>query len=105
MLSEMNRRNFFRTMIGGVAATAAVRTWPFRVYSFPSEVQQPRWMVSMCGRNTFLKGDLVAIFNASQSRAWQRLAYRIAAVDAKERTLTIEKIEQSTYNWQGLARS
>jgi hypothetical protein len=24
-------------MIGGVAATAAVRTWPFRVYSFPSE--------------------------------------------------------------------
>ena len=35
----MNRRSFFRTMIGGVAAAAAVRTWPFRVYSFPSQVK------------------------------------------------------------------
>src|ERR1700675_180163 len=35
----MNRRSFFRKMIGGVAAAAAVRTWPFRVYSFPSQVK------------------------------------------------------------------
>jgi hypothetical protein len=35
----MNRRKFFRTMIGGVAATAAVRTWPFRVYSFPTQIK------------------------------------------------------------------
>jgi len=27
------------SMIGGVAAAAAVRAWPFRVYSFPSELQ------------------------------------------------------------------
>ena len=33
-----NRRDFFRTMIGGVAAAAAVRTWPFRVYSFPTDL-------------------------------------------------------------------
>lgn len=33
----MNRRGFLRTIIGGVAAGAAVRTWPFRVYSFPTE--------------------------------------------------------------------
>lgn len=33
----MNRRGFLRTLIGGVAATAAVRTFPFRVYSFPAE--------------------------------------------------------------------
>jgi hypothetical protein len=26
-------------MIGGVATAAAVRTWPFRVYSFPSEIR------------------------------------------------------------------
>src|ERR1700688_3456399 len=32
----MDRRYFLRTLIGGVAATAAVRTWPFRVYSFPT---------------------------------------------------------------------
>lgn len=34
----MNRRGFLGMMVGGVAATAAVRTWPFRVYSFPAEV-------------------------------------------------------------------
>lgn len=37
----MDRRAFFRTMIGGVAATAAMRTWPFRVYSFPAEIVAP----------------------------------------------------------------
>jgi hypothetical protein len=36
----MNRRDFFRhTIIGGVAAAAAVREWPFRVFSFPSKVE------------------------------------------------------------------
>jgi len=34
-----DRRNFLRTLVGGLAATAAVRTWPFRVYSFPKEVK------------------------------------------------------------------
>lgn len=37
----MDRRNFLRTLVGGVAGAAAVRTWPFRVYSFPSEVVIP----------------------------------------------------------------
>jgi len=32
----MNRRSFLGTLVGGVATVAAVRTWPFRVYSFPS---------------------------------------------------------------------
>jgi hypothetical protein len=35
----MDRRNFLRTMIGGVATAAAIRTFPFRVYSFPKEVK------------------------------------------------------------------
>ena len=35
----MDRRSFFHSMVGGVAAAAAVRTWPFRVYSFPSELR------------------------------------------------------------------
>lgn len=32
----MNRRKFISTLVGGIAASAAVRTWPFRVFSFPS---------------------------------------------------------------------
>jgi hypothetical protein len=35
----MERRDFLRAMLGGVAVAAAVRTFPFRVYSFPSQVQ------------------------------------------------------------------
>lgn len=37
-------------MVGGVAASAAVRTWPFRVYSFPTDIKLasasefPAWM-------------------------------------------------------------
>jgi hypothetical protein len=32
----MNRRGFLNSLIGGVATAAAVRTWPFRVFSFSS---------------------------------------------------------------------
>lgn len=37
----MNRRGFIGMLIGGIAAAAAVRTWPFRIYSFPAEVKAP----------------------------------------------------------------
>ena len=37
----MNRRGFLSTLVGGVAATAAVREFPFRVYSFPSTIVIP----------------------------------------------------------------
>lgn len=33
------RREFLKTLVGGVAASAAVRTWPFRVYSFPRRLE------------------------------------------------------------------
>jgi hypothetical protein len=35
----MDRRKFLSTLIGGVASTAAVRTFPFRVFSFPKEAK------------------------------------------------------------------
>jgi hypothetical protein len=38
----MNRRSFLGSLVGGLAATAAVRTWPFRVYSFPTNILVPR---------------------------------------------------------------
>ena len=34
----MERRNFLRLLVGGVAAVAAERTFPFRVFSFPREI-------------------------------------------------------------------
>jgi hypothetical protein len=35
----MDRRKFIGSLIGGVAGVAATRTFPFRVYSFPTEIQ------------------------------------------------------------------
>jgi hypothetical protein len=36
----MDRRKFLNSLISGIAASAAVRTFPFRVYSFPKEIVQ-----------------------------------------------------------------
>lgn len=40
----MNRRGFLTSlagMVGGVALSQAVPTWPFRVFSFPAEIVVP----------------------------------------------------------------
>lgn len=36
-IRAMNRRSFIRSLVGGAAA--ALCTWPFRVYSFPTELR------------------------------------------------------------------
>lgn len=45
----MDRRGFLQKLVGGVVAGAAIRTWPFRVYSFPTEIVQPPivWDISI----------------------------------------------------------
>lgn len=52
-MPTMNRRNFLGKLIGGVAATAAVRTWPFRVYSFPRRVRVDHLDLMRWGEGTF----------------------------------------------------
>jgi len=37
----MRRRDFMSLIIGGIATSTAIRTWPFRVYSFPTEIVIP----------------------------------------------------------------
>lgn len=34
----MNRRGFLRGLVGGIAVAAAAPSFPFRVFSFPSEI-------------------------------------------------------------------
>ena len=41
----MNRRGFLGMMIGGIATAAAVRTFPFRVFSFPKEIKIAKFPV------------------------------------------------------------
>ena len=81
MLWRMDRRSFFRTMVGGVAASAAVRTWPFRVYSFPSQIVIPTTERLLQEINrAFLK------FLEDNPTAWQWHDYLIrASINARSR--------------------
>lgn len=91
----MNRRNFLRTMIGGVAATAAVRTFPFRVYSFPSQIEVPSFsdrvgMFDFDGtdwRWTSLNGKIVRHWNlppiGPKSMLQSNIARQEIAVDVR----------------------
>lgn len=36
-----SRRNFLGSLVGGLSVAAAVRTFPFRVFSFPREIVVP----------------------------------------------------------------
>ena len=56
-MHHSDRRNFLRTLVGGIAATAAVRTWPFRVYSFPTEIVSVPY--SLDGGTTWTNFDLI----------------------------------------------
>jgi hypothetical protein len=79
-------------MIGGVAATAAVRTFPFRVFSFPSQpiIASPPVLTQAMLRGTvdYLKAvmavsencprNMVLVMNMDQKIAWDNLARREA---------------------------
>lgn len=55
----MNRRGFLRSLVGGVAAAAVVRTFPFRVYSFPTEVVLPDWELLCAATLKDLRADVL----------------------------------------------
>lgn len=75
----MNRRNFFRTLAGAAAASVAVRTFPFRVYSIPTRIDRLYWFGT---DPAFLDGD-VWILSPEQAKSFKR-AFRIADVQALE---------------------
>jgi hypothetical protein len=51
----MNRRGFLKALVGGVAAAAAVQSFPFRVFSFPSQIKIPTFgeYVEYCNFSSF----------------------------------------------------
>jgi hypothetical protein len=67
----MNRRHFFNSLIGGIAATAAVRTWPFRVYSFPSDLTWAGTDITVYSQKEL--DDVVSKYEATQEPEWAAL--------------------------------
>ena len=52
-------------VIGGVATVGAVRTWPFRVYSFPSNIQMATYQtcLSITNGRVFFRGQKIRIYS------------------------------------------
>ena len=117
----MNRRNFFRSMVGGVAAAAAVRTWPFRVYSFPTEVKTFWWKpediigqsiyrTTAASANYFHVGDILYLHPdqvavAKEIMGWdgEGKKHQFRVTEVEETTLTLKSIPPNS-TWQGLVR-
>ena len=106
MAGDMDRRNFLRSMVGGVAAAAAVRTFPFRVFSFPNRIT--RWVgIDWANGSSFsTKDDFIWIVNSDQAAAIQALeletfAHEIPTLFENESTL-YKHIRRSDHKlWTG----
>jgi hypothetical protein len=91
----MDRRGFLRSLVGGVAVGAAVRTWPFRVYSFPpvpdriDQVDLKYWGVDWGSGET----STVWYVHPSQA-AWKDLggiAYYTPELGTQSRSFTLSR--------------
>jgi Rieske Fe-S protein len=102
----VNRRGFLGMMIGGVVAGAAVRTWPFRVFSFPSEIKTFDLVTDIYKARgdtvikTFMqngRGSTVIAKNAIELSRWQDFGYEVVQHKPKE-ILIADKIMESFTN-------
>jgi hypothetical protein len=57
----MDRRKFLTSLVGGVVAGAAVRTFPFRVFSFPKEIDTHPAIYGLIGYPKIVAAQLEAI--------------------------------------------
>jgi len=101
----LERRAFLRSLVGGVAVVAAVLTWPFRVYSFPSSLPLPGYFADC----VFVENPMVWYMNVDQAAAFEevlpRLKYVIRKVDQRSRIITLEAVPQESLTWENLKRS
>lgn len=105
----MNRRGFLRTLAGGAAAAVAVRTFPFRAYSFPTTITNRLfWFGRIDTMNPAYWGGVdmmdhapnVWFVNADQARAFELLDQKIEALELEEvrdELPTIYSNEQALY--------
>ena len=94
----MNRREFLGVIVGGVSISAAVRTWPFRVYSFPSDVKQVNLGPPM---RRFYDADVRWMKTSPDQKAWiedlRRIAWeaRCRAMEPARVRLSLDDIPQT----------
>lgn len=96
----MDRRGFLKLLIGGVATTAAVRTFPFRVYSFPTELAAP-WPILVApgwgytdAQALFLSSDGVYRIFSGAAPGWKKVSQEIDIAKAKQ-------MFPGPFHWQG----
>lgn len=85
----MNRRGFLGAMVGGVAAATAVRTFPFRVFSFPSQIK-----VATIGEYY----DYASFSSAANAEAWDEIVAKCAEELGHRAGLTMNALYRLEYD-------
>lgn len=78
-------------MVGGIATAAAVRTWPFRVYSFPAAVMPLKDFIAQYVEPVSLNvhGMLFSVGDLVRIGAKKNL-YRVTSVAGHQIALSLE---------------
>lgn len=74
----INRRKFLKQLVGGIAVGAVVRTWPFRVFSFPSELvatpmeisSYSSYSIKYSGTINHVDTSFIRMLNAGMEYIW-----------------------------------
>lgn len=111
----MNRRSFFKSMVGGIATAAAVRAFPFRVFSFPSEVKiAPPVSISFIRQYDILQNRVVSrwdmmagfakldTFSKLETLPVDGEVINVKCWDAEERKLTFKIPGRSEHPFTGI---
>ena len=104
----MDRRKFLQTLVGGVAATAAVRSWPFRVFSFPSEIAAPPMLtrIDILQGWSALKPDFaVRVFNEGDIISFGKDPRRFVVIDCVSSDAKIKPLRASSYREGVIAKA
>ena len=91
-------------MMAGGLAVAAAKQWPFRVYSFPTEIVKPSPsrvdIFDMSSWGKPLPGDLIYMLNRDQELAFTQLYHKVTKIDQRRKSITMQVLRGSGSSWR-----
>jgi hypothetical protein len=80
----MDRRGFLKSLIGGVAAGAAVRAFPFRVFSFPAKLASPEEVYLAYWHLSMLRPNMNFRLTNVTSPVWEKPAQLVEVLEPSQ---------------------
>jgi hypothetical protein len=89
----MDRRNFLKMLVGGVATAAAVRTFPFRVFSLPSKPIRVDWNELVTVQDLYIRDG--GAFRRIENGPWMDMG-KSPVVWMNSRESSVELVKRSS---------